>query len=62
MQTPLVCLSVCVNQGDAKQSGQRYFSRALSHPVQRCDPIPGVPVSSGSLLTGRLDVAGRGQS
>lgn len=32
IQTALICLSVCVNQGDTKQNGQRCFSRALSPP------------------------------
>lgn len=43
VQTPLVCVSASVSQGDAKQSGQRHLSRATSPPLWRCDPIPGLP-------------------
>lgn len=43
MQTLLVCLSVYVNQGDAKQSEQRHFSGALS-PIL-CGGMTPSPVS-----------------
>lgn len=49
----LVCLSVWVNQGDARQSGQR----RCPHPMW---PHPQCPCyCSGSLLTAGLDVAER---